>query len=40
MTTLDWAIGFLLLLIGMLIGVLIGLWIAEKLFFFDRRNMD
>ena len=40
MTSLDLAIGFLLIVIGVLIVVLLGLWIAEKLFFFDRRNMD
>lgn len=38
MTNIDIAIGFLLVTIGVLIGTLLGLWLAEKLFFYDRRN--
>lgn len=40
MSTIDLAIGFLLITIGVLIGTLLGLWVAEKLFFYDRRNND
>jgi len=38
MTNIDIAIGFLLITIGVLIGTLLGLWLAEKLFFTDRRQ--
>ena len=39
MTSLDFAIGFLLLVIGVFVGTLLGLFIGERFFFLDRRHL-
>lgn len=39
MIALDLAIGFLLLVIGVLLGTIFGLWLGERVFFVDRRYL-
>lgn len=39
MIVIDFAIGFLLLVIGVLLGTLLGLFLGERFFFVDRRHL-